>query len=323
MRAIQLSQTGGPDVLEVVDLELRAPGPGEVQVRHRAIGVNFIDTYQRSGLYPMRLPAVLGGEGAGTVEAVGEGVTHLRIGDRVAYSGGSTGGYAEAAVLKAARAAILPDTISFETAAAAMLKGMTAEFLVRRCAPVKPGQTILVQAAAGGVGTILVQWIKALGGIVIGTVGSEEKAKLARSLGADHIIFYRDEDVAAKVRDITGGAGVPIAYDSVGAATFEGTLASLSKRGVFVSFGNASGPVPPLAPLRLSQAGSVFLTRPTMGDYLVTQAEWDDSVAALFGVIGSGQVKIEIGQTFPLGDARAAHEALHSRDTIGATLLIP
>ena len=204
-----------------------------------------------------------------------------------------------------------------------MLKGMTAEFLLRRCAPVKPGQTILVQAAAGGVGTILVQWAKHLGATVIGTVGSAQKADLARSLGCDHVILYREEDVAPKVREITGGVGVPIAYDSVGADTFEGTLASLARRGMFVSYGNASGPVPAVEPLRLSRGGSLFLTRPTLFDYVATPAELEESTSALFDVILSGKVKIEIGQTFPLAEARRAHEALHSRDTIGASLLIP
>ena len=323
MRAVQMSRTGGPEVLEVVDLPLPEPGPGQVRVRHAAIGVNFIDTYQRTGLYPVRLPAILGGEGAGTVEAVGEGVTRLKAGDRVAYSSGGSGGYAEAALVQADRAARLPDAISFEVAAAAMLKGMTAEFLLRRCAPVKPGQTILVQAAAGGVGTILVQWAKSLGATVIGTVGSAQKADLARSLGCDHVILYREEEVAPKVREITGGVGVPIAYDSVGADTFEGTLASLARRGIFVSYGNASGPAPAVEPLRLSRGGSLYLTRPTLFDYVATPAELEESTGALFDVILSGKVKIEIGQTFPLTEARRAHEALHSRDTIGASLLIP
>ena len=323
MRAVQMSRIGGPEVLEVVDLPLPEPGPGQVRVRHAAIGINFIDTYQRTGLYPVRLPAILGGEGAGMVEAVGEGVTRLKAGDRVAYSSGGSGGYAEAALVVADRAARLPDAISFQTAAAALLKGMTAEFLLRRCAPVKAGQTILVQAAAGGVGTILVQWAKYLGATVIGTVGSARKAELARSLGCDHVILYREEDVAAKVREITGGAGVPIAYDSVGADTFEGTLASLARRGVFVSYGNASGPAPAVEPLRLSRGGSLYLTRPTLVDYVATAAELEESTSALFEVILSGKVKVEIGQTFPLAEARRAHEALHSRDTIGASLLIP
>ncbi len=323
MKAVRIEATGGPEVLQVVDIDEPQPKPDEVRVRHAAIGLNFIETYQRSGLYPIRLPAVLGGEAAGTVEAVGEAVTTLKVGDRVAYASGGSGAYAEAGTARANRVAKLPDSVSFETAAAAMLKGMTTEFLVRRCAPVKPGMTVLVQAAAGGVGVILVQWAKALGATIIGTVGSEEKAALARRLGCDHVILYRTEDVAAKVREITGGAGVPIAYDSVGAATFEGTLASLSRRGMFVSFGNASGPVPPVEPLRLSRGGSLFLTRPTMFDYVSTDAEFEESTGELFRVLGDGTVRIEIGQTFPLSEARRAHETMQSRDTIGASLLIP
>ena len=323
MRAIQMSRTGGPEVLEVVDLPLPEPGPGQVRVRHAAVGINFIDTYQRTGLYPVRLPAILGGEAAGTVEAVGEGVTRLKAGDRVAYSSGGSGGYAEAALVQADRAIRLPDAMTFEVAAASLLKGLTAELLLRRCAPVKSGQTILVQAAAGGVGTILVQWAKHLGATVIGTVGSAAKAELARSLGCDHVILYREEDVAKSVREITGGVGVPIAYDSVGADTFEGTLASLARRGIFVSYGNASGPAPAVEPLRLSRGGSLYLTRPTLVDYVATLPELEEATAALFDVILSGKVKVEIGQTFPLAEARRAHEALHSRETIGASLLIP
>jgi NADPH2:quinone reductase len=322
MRAVQMARTGGPDVLELVELPTPEPGPGQVRVRHEAIGLNFIDTYQRSGLYPMRLPAVLGGEAAGVVEAVGEGVA-LRAGDRVAYASGGSGGYAEQAVVRAERCIRLPAGVSAEVGAAALLKGMTAEFLLLRCFPVQPGQTILVQAAAGGVGTIMVQWAKALGATVIGTVGSPAKAELARSLGCDHVILYRDEEVAPKVREITGGAGVPAVYDSVGADTFEGSLQSLARRGMMISYGNASGPVPPVAPLRLMQGGSLFLTRPTMADYTATPEDLAASAKALFDVIGSGKVKIEIGQRFALADARKAHEALHSRDTIGASVLIP
>lgn len=322
MLAIQLSRTGGPEVLESVSLDTPSPGPGQVLVRHEAVGVNFIDTYLRSGLYPMPLPAVLGGEAAGIVEALGDGVTRLAVGDRVGYSGGA-GGYAQYAAVAADRAVRLPGGISFETAAACLLKGMTTEFLVRRCYPLKAGETILVQAAAGGVGTLLVQWAKHLGATVIGTVGSEAKADLARSLGCDHVILYRHEDVAKRVREITGGAGVPVAYDSVGKDTFEGTLASLSRRGLFVTFGNASGPVPPLAPLRLMQGGSLFLTRPTLADYVRTPEELDDSAGRVFGLIVDGTLRIEIGQRFPLAQAEAAHRALEGRETLGATVLIP
>ncbi|MFI4936695.1 MAG: quinone oxidoreductase family protein [Caulobacterales bacterium] len=322
MLAIQIRAAGGPEVLEAVDLPDPSPGAGQILIRNQAIGLNFIDTYQRSGLYPMRFPAVLGQEAAGVVERLGEGVEHLKAGDRVAYSG-QAGAYAELYVTPAARAIRLPDAVSAEVAAASLLKGMTAEFLLRRCHPVKAGETILIHAAAGGVGVIMVQWAKLLGATVIGTVGSEEKARLAKAHGCDHVILYRDEDVAARVREITGGAGVPVAYDSVGKDTFEGTLASLAPRGLFVSFGNASGPVAPFAPLRLSQAGSVFFTRPTLFDYIAAPEELAASSGALFELIGSGKLKIEIGQRFKLADARAAHEALEGRQTIGASVLLP
>jgi NADPH2:quinone reductase len=322
MLAVQAVRAGGPEVLEVVDLPVPEPGPGQVRVGHRAVGLNFIDTYQRSGLYPMKLPAVLGQEAAGIVEAVGESVEGFKVGDRVAYAG-QIGAYAQSHLVPAARLVPLPEAVSFETAAAAMLKGMTAEFLLRRCHPLRAGETILVHAAAGGVGTILVQWAKALGATVIGTVGSADKAALANSLGCDHVVLYREENLAARVRELTGGAGVPVAYDSVGKDTFEASLASLARRGLFVSFGNASGPVPAFEPLRLSRAGSLFFTRPTLFDYVATVEELRASAAALFAVLSSGQVRIEIGQTFPLAQARQAHEALEGRRTVGATLLIP
>ena len=323
MKAIRFQKTGGPEVLELVDVPMPEPKAGEVLVRQQAIGINFIDTYHRTGLYPLKLPSGLGMEGAGVVEAVGEGVSRFKAGNPIAYASGPIGAYAEFHVVAAERAVKPPAGIDARVAAAAMLKGMTAEFLLRRCYPVKAGQTILVHAAAGGVGQILVQWGKALGCEVIATVGSDAKAAQARAHGADHVILYRDQDVAAEVRRITGGVGVPVAYDSVGAATFDGTLASLAKRGLFVSFGNASGPPPPVAPAQLLRAGSVYLTRPTMGDYLATPAELDESSGALFAMIGSGKVKIEIGQTFPLAEARRAHEALEARETVGASLLIP
>ena len=322
MLAIQASRAGGPEVLEAVEAEPPTPRPNQILVRHAAIGLNFIDTYQRSGLYPIRYPAVLGQEGAGVVEAVGAEVTRFKPGDRVAYSG-QGGAYAEFQVVPAARAVALTDAVSFEAAAASLLKGMTTEFLLRRCYPVKAGETILVHAAAGGVGTLMVQWAKALGAIVIGTVGSEAKAELARSLGCDHVILYRHEDVAARVREITGGVGVPVAYDSVGKDTFEGTLGSLARRGLFVTFGNASGPVPAFEPARLQRAGSLFLTRPTLVDYIATPEELDASAGALFGMIAVGKLRIEIGQRFKLAEARKAHEALERRETIGASLLIP
>ena len=324
MRAIRFEQTGGPDVLQLVEVETPSPGPGQILIRHEAIGINFIETYQRSGLYPMKLPSGLGGEAAGVVEAVGEEVTRFKAGDRVAVAGGAPSGtYADYSVAHAQRTVKVPDAIDSRTAAAGLLKGMTSEFLLRRLHEVKPGETILVHAAAGGVGQIMVQWAKAVGAQVIATVGSEAKAARVRELGADHVILYRDQDVAAEVRRITDGKGVPVAYDSVGKDTFEGTLGSIAKRGLFVSYGNASGPPPAFEAGRLMRAGSLFFTRPTMGDYQATTAELDASAAALFGMIGSGKVQIEIGQTFPLAEARKAHEALESRNTIGASLLIP
>ncbi len=321
MLAIQAARTGGPEVLEAVDLPVPAPGPGQVLVRHQAVGLNFIDTYHRSGLYPMKMPAVLGLEAAGVVEALGEGVTRFSTGDRVAYNG-TLGAYAEAAVVPAERAVKVPDAVSLETAAAVLLKGMTAEFLVRRCHRIEAGQTVLIHAAAGGVGSILVQWAKALGATVIATVGSEAKAVIARDHGADRVVLYDTEDVADRVSEITGGQGVAVVYDGVGKDTFEASLKSLGRRGMLATFGNASGPAPAIAPLELG-AKSLFLTRPRLFDYIATTAELDESAAALFAVLESGAVKIEVGQTFPLSEARAAHEALEGRRTTGATLLIP
>jgi NADPH2:quinone reductase len=322
MRAVRFEKTGGPEVLEVAEVDTPEPKAGQVRVRHEAIGINFIDTYHRTGLYPVKLPCIPGGEAAGVVDAVGDGVTRLKVGDRIAYSGGF-GAYAEANVVPADRVVKIPDGVETRVAAASLLKGMTTEAFVRRTYPVKAGETVLVHAAVGGVGQIMTQWLKAIGAEVIATVGSEAKAARARELGADHVILYREQDVAAEVRRITGGKGVPVAYDSVGKDTFEGTLASLARRGLFVSFGNASGPAPPFAPGRLAQAGSLYLTRPTLFDYIATPEELEQSAAALFEMIRSGKVRIDIGQTFPLAEARAAHEALESRATVGASLLIP
>ncbi|MFD1191316.1 quinone oxidoreductase family protein [Phenylobacterium conjunctum] len=323
MRAIRFDKTGGPEVLTLADVPKPEPKADEILVKHQAIGINFIDTYHRSGLYPVRLPSGLGMEAAGVVEAVGEGVTRFAPGDLVAYASGPIGAYAEYAATPAERAVRLPAGVSAAVGAAVLLKGMTAEFLVRRCFPVQAGQTILVHAAAGGVGQILLQWAKIIGATVIATVGSQDKAERVKTLGADHVILYRDQDVAAEVRRITGGVGVPVVYDSVGAATFEGSLASLARRGMLVSYGNASGPAPAIEPGRLSRMGSLFLTRPTLFDYVATQAELDDSAQALFGLIAAGKIEVEIGQTFPLAEARRAHETLESRATVGASLLIP
>ncbi len=321
MLAVEAKAAGGPEVLEVVERDLPSPGPGQILVRHAAVGLNFIDTYHRSGLYPLKYPQVLGLEAAGHVEAVGEGVTRFAAGDRVAYNG-TMGAYAEASIVPADRAVKVPEGVELEVAAAVLLKGMTAEFLVRRCFPVQAGQTVLIHAAAGGVGQILVQWAKALGASVIATVGSEAKAQIVRDLGADHVILYDHEDVAARVAEITGGAGVPVVYDGVGKDTFQGSLKSLGRRGVLVTYGNASGPVPPFAPLELG-AKSAWITRPRLFDYIVTTEELDESAAALFEMLASGAVKIKIGQRFPLAEARQAHEALEGRKTTGATVLVP
>ena len=320
MRAVRLHATGGPGALSLEEVPVPTPGAGDILVRHAAVGLNFIDIYQRDGLYPIPLPTTLGLEAAGTVEAVGPDVTRFRAGDRVAYCS-SLGAYAEANVVKADRAVRVPDAVSFDTAAAGLLKGLTAEFLVRRLWPLAPGDTALVQAAAGGVGLILCQWLKATGIRVIGCVGSDAKVELARSHGCDEVIVAGREDVAARVRTLTGGAGVKVAYDSVGRATLDGSLASLARRGLLVSFGNASGPPDPVDPLRLSRAGSLFLTRPTLFDYVSTPIELDAAADALFGVIATGQVQVRIGQTFALEEIAAAHVALAGRETTGATLL--
>lgn len=322
MRAVRFERTGGPEVLELVEVDTPQPKAGQVRVRHEAIGINFIDTYHRTGLYPVKLPCIPGGEAAGIVDAVGEGVTQVKVGDRVAYSGGF-GAYAEANVVAADRVVHVPDGIDSRLAAAILLKGMTTEAFLCRTYPVKAGETILVHAAVGGVGQIMTQWAKAIGATVIATVGSEAKAAKARELGADHVILYRDQDVAAEVRRITGGKGVPVVYDSVGKDTFEGSIGSLARRGLFITFGNASGPIPPFAPARLAQGGSLYMTRPTLFDYIVTPEELAASAKAVFDMVSSGKVKIEVGQTFALSDARKAHEALESRSTVGASLLIP
>jgi NADPH2:quinone reductase len=323
MRAIRISRTGGPEVIEIADLETPAPRPGQILVRNQAIGVNFIDTYHRSGLYPVKLPSGLGTEGAGLVEKVGEGVVDFAPGDLVGYAGGALSAYAELNVVPAARAVKLPAGMSADLAAAALIKGLTAECLLRRVYPVRAGQVVLIQAGAGGVGSILVQWAKRLGATVIATVGSDDKAERVRGLGADHVILYRHEDVAAEVKRITAGAGVSVVYDGVGASTFDGSLGSLARRGMFVSYGNASGPAPAIEPLRLMTGGSLFFTRMTMFDYTATRAEFDQSVDGLFEMIRTGAVTVDIGQTFALEDAQRAHEALEARATIGSTLLKP
>ena len=322
MLAIRISANGGPEVLSPTDVPTPSPGSGDILIRHGACGLNYIDIYQRSGLYPMPLPATLGLEGAGVVIAVGEGVDRFKIGDRAAYCS-TLGGYAECNLVKAERAVRVPDAISDEIAAAVLLKGLTAEFLARRVWPLDAGDTVLVHAAAGGVGLVLCQWLKHLGIRVIGAVGSAEKMALALQYGCAEVINYREEDVAPRVRSLTGGAGVPVVYDSVGAATFDASLASLKRRGLLVSFGNASGPVPAIAPLRLSQGGSLFLTRPTLFDYIPDTQSMDRAADALFNVIAEGVVKVVIAQRFALADAAKAHMALSARETVGASILVP
>ena len=320
--AIVVSRLGGPEVLEWKKSDPGKPGPNEALVRHTAVGLNFIDVYHRTGLYPLQLPFTPGVEAAGVVEAVGLGVSELRAGDRVAYLQASPpGSYREARVLGVEKLFKLPKGIDDETGAAIMLKGCTVEYLVRRTFPVKKGDWTLVHAAAGGVGLLLCQWLHALGAQVIGTVGSEEKAELVKENGCDHAVLYRSEDVAARVKQITGGRGVDVAYDSVGKDTFQGSLDSLRPRGMLVSFGNASGPVDPVQPLILSQKGSLFLTRPTIGHYYRNREESAEGVGALFDVVSSGKVKPHVGARYPLKDAAEAHRALEARQTVGSTVL--
>jgi NADPH2:quinone reductase len=322
--AIRIHEHGGPEAMKWDEIPTPSPGPGEALVRHAAIGLNYIDVYFRTGLYkPPSLPCVIGMEGAGTVEAVGEGVTVVAPGDRVAYATAPIGAYAEARTIKADRLVKLPDDISFEQAAAMMLQGMTAEYLLRRTFPVKPGQTILVHAAAGGVGLIMCQWAKHLGATVIGTVGSDAKAELARAHGCDHPIVYTREDFQARVKEITGGKMLPVVYDSVGRETFMKSLDCLAPLGMMVVFGNASGAVPPFDVGILAAKGSLFLTRPTLATYTAKREDLVASAEALFDVVRKGAVKIEVNQRFPLKDAADAHRALEARQTTGSTVLLP
>ncbi|MBI3607502.1 MAG: quinone oxidoreductase [Nitrospirae bacterium] len=323
-KALVIERTGGPDVLEWRDVPVGAPEPGEALVRHTAIGLNFIDVYHRRGLYSLpSLPAVIGLEAAGRVEAVGSGVTEVSVGDRVAYAGGPTGAYCEARTISAHRLVTLPDTIDDRLAAAMMLKGMTAEYLLRRTFAVKAGDTILFHAAAGGVGSVACQWAKALGARVIGTVGTPEKAALAAAHGCDHVIVTSKEDFAERVWEITKGEGVPVVYDSVGKDTLLRSLDCLKPRGMLVSFGQSSGSVPPLDISILSAKGSLYLTRPTLMTYTASRGDLLASAAALFGVVRSGSVKVEIRQTYPLREAARAHADLEARKTTGSTVLIP
>ncbi len=324
--AIRIHATGGPDVMcwEEVSADETAPlAPGEARVRHAAVGLNFIDVYFRSGRYPLQLPSGLGLEGAGVVEAVGSAVTDIQVGDRVAYAGGPPGAYAEVRDLPADRLVKLPDSIDFKTAAAMMLQGMTAQYLLRRTYRVQAGDTILIQAAAGGVGLIVCQWAKALGATVIGTVSSDEKAALAKAHGCDHPIIYTRENFVARVKEITHSEGVPVVYDSVGADTFMKSLDCLRPLGMMVTFGQSAGPVAPVDTQELSKRGSLFLTRPTLFTYIAKRADLLASAQELFDVVMSGKVKIAVNQTYALKDAAQAHIDLENRRTTGSTILLP
>ncbi|NML61220.1 quinone oxidoreductase [Massilia sp. RP-1-19] len=322
-KAIRINRNGGPEVMEYVDVEVGEPGPGEARVRHHAIGLNFIDVYFRTGLYPQPLPAGLGKEGAGVVEAVGEGVTEVRPGDRVAYAGGPNGAYAVVRNMPASLLVRLPDAISFETAAAMMLQGLTVQYLFNRTTQLKRGDTILFHAAAGGVGLIACQWARAMGVNMIGTVGSDAKAELARAHGCTHVINYNTEDFVKRVAEVTNGEKVSVVYDSIGKDTFIGSLDCLRPRGLMVSFGNASGPVDPFGLNELASRGSLFVTRPSLFAYAATRKDIEEMSADLFGMVESGKVKIEINQRYSLADAAQAHLDLEARKTTGSSILLP
>jgi NADPH2:quinone reductase len=322
MKAVRIHKPGGPEVLPLDDIDLPPPAPDQVRVKHTVIGVNFIDTYHRSGLYTLPLPAGIGSEAAGIVDGVGENVRTLKKGDRVAYCM-VRGSYAEAQNVPAWQAVKVPAGVSDEVAAAAMLKGLTARYLLKATYPVKAGETILFHSAAGGVGLIACQWAKHLGVTVIGTVGSDDKIALAKANGCDHVLNVRKEDWVKRVRELTGGTGVPVVYDSIGKDTFLGSLDCLAIRGMLVYFGNSSGAAAPFEPLLLSQKGSLYLTRPTLASYARNAEELRETSDDLFSVIASGKVNIAVNQRFRLADVRAAHEALHSRATTGATVLLP
>ncbi len=322
-KAIRIYETGGPEVLKWEDFDPGEPGNGQVRIRNSAVGVNFIDIYHRTGLYPAILPGGIGVEACGVIEVVGPEVSEFSAGDRVAYGAAPLGAYSQVHVMPEHRLVRVPDEVDNRTAATLMLKGMTAWYLLRRTYPVQAGETILIHAAAGAVGLIAVQWAKHLGAIVIGTVGSEEKAELARAHGCDHTILYRDENFARRVREITAGEGVPVVYDSVGKATFEGSLDCLRPLGMMVSFGNASGPVPDMSPGLLAQKGSLFLTRPTLMHYNDKREDLLAGAAEVFDVVRSGAVRIRVNQTYALADAAQAHADLAARRTTGCTVLLP
>lgn len=320
--AVRIHSYGGPEVLSWDTVEVPEPGPGQARVRHTAVGLNFIDVYERTGLYPSQLPTVLGREAAGIVEAVGPGVSQLKAGDRIAYAFNSSGAYSEARVLPAERLVRIPQSVSDNQAAALMLKGMTAQMLLRQTYRVRKGNTLLVHAAAGGVGSILVQWAKHLGAKVIAVVGSTPKAERARELGADHVVLS-SEDWVAQTKAATANRGVDVVYDSVGKDTFIGSLDCLRPRGLMVTYGNASGPVPPMAPLELSKRGSLFLTRPTLFHYIPTRASLVRAASEMFDLVAKSVISVHIGQTYPLQEAARAHVDLEARSTTGSTVLLP
>lgn len=322
-KAIRIATTGGPEVMQWLDVDVGEPGAGEVRVRHHAVGLNYIDVYFRTGLYPQPMPGALGMEGAGVVEAVGEGVSHFAVGDRVAYAGGPPGAYAEVRVMPAKVLVKLPDAISFEQGAAMMLQGLTVHYLLRDSYVVQPGDTVLFHAAAGGVGLLACQWLKALGATVIGTVGSDEKAALAKAHGCDHAIVYTRENFTERVRELTGGKGVPVVYDSIGKDTFEGSIDCLAPRGMMVSYGNASGAVPPVDIGMLGRKGSLKLTRPTVMTYINDRTLLEPMAAELFDMVGSGTLKLQINQRYALADVAQAHRELEARRTTGSTVLLP
>ncbi len=322
-KAIRCFSNGGPEVMEYVDAEVGEPGAGEARVRHHAIGLNYIDVYFRTGLYPQPFPSGLGMEGAGVIEAVGPGVTHVKPGDRVAYACRPPGAYADVRVMPAGSLVKLPDSISFDTAAAMMLQGLTVQYLFHRTFPLKGGETILFHAAAGGVGLIACQWARALGVTMIGTVGSDEKGELAKAHGCTHVINYNKENFVERVKELTGGKGVPVVYDSIGKDTFLGSLDCLSPLGMMVSYGSASGPVPPFSLNELASRGSLFITRPTLFTYAAQRSDLEAMAADLFRMVESGKVKIEINQRYALKDVQQAHRDLESRKTTGSTILMP
>ncbi|MRX07370.1 NADPH:quinone reductase [Pseudoduganella sp. FT25W] len=323
VKAIRMNRVGGPEVMELVEVDLPPPGPGEVRLRHEAIGLNYIDVYHRTGLYPQPMPGALGVEGAGVVEELGEGVTDLKVGDRVAYGGRPLGSYSEARNIPASQLLVLPNQIEFDTAAAMMLQGLTVQYLFHRTVPLKAGDTILFHAAAGGVGLIACQWARVMGVNLIGTVGSEEKAALAIENGATHVINYNKENFTERVKELTDGKGVSAVYDSIGKDTFIGSLDCLQPLGTMVSFGNASGPVTPFGLSELASRGSLFVTRPTLMTYTARREDLEAMAKSLFGVVSSGEVKIDIRQRYALADVQQAHRDLEARKTTGSTILIP